>query len=232
MPRRARSHLRIAVIVACAAIAVAVASSGAVAASAHRKPAHDLVCSKVLPAGEIESAIRTETGIAPEVKPIPVYTSKYSEWADAPNGLRGPKIPTSGCFTDWSPGDGNASTYDPDVNGSTFLGPNLIVWVGTNATPREWNNIEANEQQEPGTATDAIADYSFNPQRRLSLGDGSKGFIVSFTLPAPDKNPYNTTDYGLYVYSKHHNLLTFWAWPLSLKGEEQIVGKLLSHNVL
>ena len=79
------------------------------------------------------------------------------------------------------------------------------------------------------TTTDAIADYPYQPQRTINLGDKSKAFVESFVEDAPPGNRY-TTYYGLYVYSKHHDLLTFWGWPLSLTGEETIAKHLLTSN--
>ena len=108
--------------------------------------------------------------------------------------------------------------------------PNIIVWVGSpSVTPSEWHNIKAAEAKEPGTTTDAIADYPYQPQRTINLGDKSKAFVESFVEDAPPGNRY-TTYYGLYVYSKHHDLLTFWGWPLSLTGEETIAKHLLTSN--
>jgi hypothetical protein len=198
-------------------------------ATKHRKVTRYLSCGAVLPVGQIKTAITGETGIGPKVTSLPESTSKYSEWADGPGGRLGAHIHTSGCFYDWT-SQGNAAAYNPELAGAGGNVPNIIVWVGSpNVTLSEWHNIKAAEANEPGTLTDAVADYPYQPQRTINLGDKSRAFEESFVEDALPGNRY-TTYYGLYVYSKHHDLLTFWGWPLSLKGEENIARHLLAAN--
>jgi len=198
-------------------------------ATNHHKAKRYLSCDAVLPVGQIKTAIVRETGIGPKVTSLPVSTSKYSDWADGPGGLRGANIHTSGCFYDWTY-KGNAAAYNPDLAGAGGNVPNIIVLVGSpNVTPSEWHNIKAAEAKEPGTDTDPIADYPYQRQRTINLGDKSEAFVESFVEDAPPGNRY-TTYYGLYVYSKHHDLLTFWGWPLSVTAEESIVKQLLASN--
>ncbi len=219
----------LAVVGLLVSIALAATASSVLGATKHSKTKRYLSCDVVLPLGQIKTAIVRETGIGPEVTSLPVSTSKYSEWADGPGGLRGAHIHTSGCFYDWTY-KGNAAAYNPDLAGAEGNVPNIIVWVGSpNVTLSEWHNIKAAEAKEPGTETDAIADYPYLPQRTIHLGDKSKAFVESFVEDAPPGNRY-TTYYGLYVYSKHHDLVTFWGWPLSLAAEENIVKHLLAAN--
>lgn len=158
--------------------------------------------------GQIKTAIVNETGIGPEVTSLPVSTSKYSAWADGPGGVRGANINTSSCFYDWKY-KGNAAAYNPELAGAQGNVPNIIVLVGSsNVTLSEWRNIKAAEAKGPGTDTDAIADYPYQRQRTINLGAKSKAFVESFVEDAPPGNQY-TTYYGLYVYSKRHDLLTF-----------------------
>jgi hypothetical protein len=222
--------LRLLLIVgALVSIAFAADAPSVLGASKDHKAKKYLSCDSVLPGSKIEAAITNETGIGPQVTALPVSTSKYSEWADAPGGLRGAHIHTSGCFYDWTY-KGNAAAYNPDLADDEGNVPNIIVWVGSpKVTLDEWHNIKAAEAEMPGTDTDAVADYPYNPQRTLHLGDKSKAFVESFVEDAPPGNKY-TTYYGLYVYSKHHDLLTFWGWPLSLSREETIAKGLLAAN--
>ena len=158
--------------------------------------------------GQIKTAIVNETGIGPEVTSLPVSTSKYSAWADGPGGVRGANINTSSCFYDWKY-KGNAAAYNPELAGAQGNVPNIIVLVGSsNVTLSEWRNIKAAEAKGPGPDTDAIADYPYQRQRTINLGAKSKAFVESFVEDAPPGNQY-TTYYGLYVYSKRHDLLTF-----------------------
>jgi hypothetical protein len=210
-------------------IAFAADAPSVLGASKDHKAKKYLSCDGVLPEGMITTAITRDTGIGPEVTPNPVSTSKYSAWADGPGGLRGANIHTSTCFYDWTY-KGNAAAYNPDLTAAEGNVPNIIVLVGSpKVTLHEWRNIKAAEAAAPGTDTDAIADYPYNPQRTLHLGDKSKAFVESFVEDAPPGNKY-TTYYGLYVYSKHHDLLTFWGWPLSLAAEENIVKHQLAAN--
>lgn len=210
-------------------IALAATAPSVLGATSHHKAKKYLSCDGVLPLEKIKAAITNETGIGPEVTANPVSTSKYSAWGDGAGGLRGANIHTSTCFYDWTY-KGNAATYNPELTADEGNVPNIIVFVGSpKVTLSEWRNIKATEAQDPGTDTDAIADYPYNPQRTVHLGDKSKAFVESFVEDAPPGNKY-TTYYGLYVYSKHHDLLTFWGWPLSLSAEEAIVKGLLAAN--
>lgn len=212
-------------------IVLGATAASVLGATQHHKAKRYLSCDAVLPVDQIKKAISRETGIGPKVTALPVSTSKYSEWADGPGGLRGANIHTSGCFYDWTD-KGNAAAYNPDLADDEGNVPNIIVWVGSpKVTLDEWHNIKAAEAATPGTETDAIADYPYNPQRTVHLGDKSKSFVESFVEDAPPGNKF-TTYYGLYVYSKHHDLLTFWGWPLSLSAEENIVKGLLAADKL
>jgi hypothetical protein len=219
----------LAVVGVLVSIALAAIAPSVLGAPKHSRSKRYLSCDVVLPVDQIKTAIVRETGIGPKVTSLPVSTSKYSDWADGPGGLRGANIHTSGCFYDWTY-KGNAAAYNPDLAGAGGNVPNIIVLVGSpNVTLSEWRNIKAAEAKEPGTDTDPIADYPYQPQRTIHLGDKSKAFVESFVEDAPPGNRY-TTYYGLYVYSKHHDLLTFWGWPLSLTAEENIVKQLLASN--
>jgi hypothetical protein len=219
----------LAVVGLLVSIVLAALAPGVLGATEHHNTKRYLSCDAVLPVGQIKTAIVRETGIGPKVTSLPVSTSKFSDWADGPGGLRGANIHTSGCFYDWTY-KGNAATYNPDLAGAGGNVPNIIVLVGSpNVALSEWHNIKAAEAAEPGTDTDPIADYPYQPQRTINLGDKSKAFVESFVEDAPPSNRY-TTYYGLYVYSKHHDLLTFWGWPLSLTAEESIVKQLLASN--
>jgi hypothetical protein len=219
----------LAVVGLLVSIALAAAAPSVLGATQHRTTKRYLKCDAVLPGGQIKTAIVRDTGIGPKVTSLPPSTSKYSAWADGPGGLRGANIHTSTCFYDWTY-KGNASTYNPDLAGAAGNVPNIIVLVGSeNVTLSEWHNIKAAEARAPGTDTDAIADYPYNRQRTVNLRDKSKAFVESFDEAAPPGNKY-TTYYGLYVLSKHHNLLTFWGWPLSLTAEENLVKGLLASN--
>jgi hypothetical protein len=222
--------LRLLAVVALLGLLALIATAPSVlGATKHHNAKRFLKCDVVLPVDQIKTAIVRETGIGPKVTSLPVSTSKYSAWADGPGGLRGANIHTSGCFYDWTY-KGNAAAYNPDLTAAGGNVPNIIVWVGSpNVTLREWDNIKAAEAKAPGTDTDAIADYPYQPQRAIALGDKSKAFVESFVEDAPPGNRY-TTYYGLYVYSKHHDLLTFWGWPLSLAAEESIVKHQLVAN--
>jgi hypothetical protein len=222
--------LRLPAVVALLASIVLVATASSVLGATKRHSAKQyLKCDVVLPADQIKTAIVRDTGIGPKVTALPVSTSKYSQWADGPGGLRGRNIHSSGCFYDWT-STGNAAAYNPELTAAGGNVPNIIVWVGSpNVTLSEWNNIKAAEAKAPGTDTDAIADYPYQPQRTLHLGDKSKAFVESFVEDAPAGNRY-TTYYGIYVYSKHHDLLTFWGWPLSLAAEESLVEHQLAAN--
>jgi hypothetical protein len=219
----------LAVVGLLVSIALAAAAPNVLGAAKHHKTKRYLKCDAVLPVGEIKTAIASHTGIGPKVTSLPVSTSKYSDWGDGPGGLRGANIHSSGCFYDWTY-KGNAAAYNPDLAAAQGNVPNIIVLVGSlNVTLSEWRNIKATEAREPGTDTDPIADYPYQRQRTINLRDKSKAFVESFVEDAPPGNRY-TTYYGLYVYSKHHNLLTFWGWPLSLTAEESIVKGLLTSN--
>jgi hypothetical protein len=219
----------LAVVALLVSIALVAMAPSVLGATKHHNAKRYLSCDVVLPVDQIKTAIVRDTGIGPKVTALPVSTSKYSEWADGAGGLRGANIHTSGCFYDWT-SKGNAAAYNPELTAAGGNVPNIIVWVGSpNVTLSEWNNIEATEAKAPGTDTDAIADYPYQPQRRIVLGDHSKAFVESFVESAPTGNRY-ATYYGLYVYSKHHDLLTFWGWPLSLTAEESIVKHQLAAN--
>jgi hypothetical protein len=224
-----RGRRLLAVVGLLVAIALAATAPSVLGATNHHKTKRYLSCAVVLPVGQIKTAIVRDTGIGPKVTALPPSTSRYSSWADGPGGLRGANIHTSGCFYDWTY-KGNAAAYNPDLAGAEGNVPNIIVLVGSqNVTLSEWRNIKAAEARAPGTDTDAIADYPYKRQRTVNLRDKSKAFVESFVEDAPPGNRY-TTYYGLYVYSKHHNLLTFWGWPLSLTAEENVVKGLLASN--
>jgi hypothetical protein len=226
---KTRGLRRRAVVAVLVLIALAAIAPNVLGATTHHKTKRYLSCDAVLPVGQIKTAIVRDTGIGPTVTSLPVSTSKYSDWADGPGGLRGANIHTSSCFYDWTY-KGNAAAYNPDLAGAGGNVPNIIVLVGSpSVTLNEWHNVKAAERDEPGTTTDAIADYPYQPQRTINLGDKSQAFVESFVEDAPPGNRY-TTYYGLYVYSKHHDLLTFWGWPLSLTAEENIVKQLLTSN--
>ena len=212
LSQRSRSEPRrlwlLAVVGLVVSIALAAAAPSVLGATKHQKTKRYLSCDAVLPVGQIKTAIVGETGIGPEVTALPVSTSKCSDWADGPGGLRGANIHTSGCFYDWTY-KGNAAAYNPDLSGAGGNVPNIIVLVGSpSVTLSEWRNIKAAEAKEPGTDTDPIADYPYQRQRTINLGAKSKAFVESFVEDAPPGNQY-TTYYGLYVYSKRHDLLTF-----------------------
>jgi hypothetical protein len=211
--------------------AVALAALGLVAqattAASASRPKH-LKCDLVLPFSTVTHEILIDTGIAPQVTLKAPFATKFSEWPDGPTGLRGANIYSSGCYDDWTNAMGNASAYDADLN-SPDTAPNMIVWVGSGATRAEFRNIRAEEAKAPGTDTDAVSGVPYNAQRNVSLGDHSQGFVESFNLAGPTGNKY-PTDYGLYVLSKHHNLITFWGWPLSLPQEEKLVQSALASN--
>jgi hypothetical protein len=233
--QRSRTEARgvrlLAVVGVLVSVALAATAPSVLGAAKHHQTKRYLKCDAVLPVGQIKTAIARDTGIGPKVTSMPVSTSKYSAWADGPGGLRGANIHTSGCLYDWTY-KGNAAAYNPDLAAAAGNVPNIIVLVGSsNVTLSEWHNIKATEAREPGTDTDAIADYPYQRQRTVNLRDKSKAFVESFVYSAPPGNRY-TTYYGLYVYSKHHNLMTFWGWPLSLTAEENVVKGLLASNRL
>jgi hypothetical protein len=62
----------------------------------------------------------------------------------------------------------------------------------------------------------------------VSIHGATAGFAGTVDLQRYESQATYPADHGFYVLSPRGNVLEFWAWPRSLKREEQIVGKLLA----
>ncbi len=226
-----KQHRRVLAPAAILAAGVALTAPGALAAGKPKKPPKPPSCAAVVSKGTLERAMGQAP--PPSLKASPVRHNNLSIWPDGPGGLRGANIPNTECAYDWVYPNGGRPAGDPDPDASAFdLSPSALVFVGWNVSNSEWKNIKTTEGNDPGTRTDQCSGgCGYQRQRTVSLGGGSKAFVLTWIENETDSNRTSADTwanaYELYVLTKQHNIFEICGWPMSLKGEEGLARKIM-----
>jgi hypothetical protein len=129
-------------------------------------------------------------------------------------------IAGTGCELNWvAP---NATTFpvgDPDPQSNIGPGYWRVQW---NLKPKVWAAQQAHEKTDPVECTGCTITQS-----PLQLGDGSKAFVETVTLPSQPTAP---PVYYVYVYSANHDFLEIYLWPVSLTDITGMIQSLLSQK--